>query len=98
VTGEGRIDSQSINGKTPVGVARVARRHGKPVIGIGGSLAPDVGVVHTHGIDAVFGAVCRPCTVPEALAAAAANLRLAGRNVAAAIRLGARLVPGNPSK
>jgi glycerate kinase len=98
VTGEGRIDSQSINGKTPIGVARVARRHGKPVIGIGGCLAPDVGVVHAHGIDAVFGAVCRPCTVPEALAEAAANLRLAGRNVAAAIKLGARLMPGQPSK
>jgi glycerate kinase len=97
VTGEGRIDSQSINGKTPIGVARVAQRHGKPVIGIGGSLAPDVSVVHAHGIDAVFGAVCRPCTVAEALSAGAANLRLAGRNVAAAIELGARLVPGHPS-
>ncbi|GAB3467770.1 glycerate kinase [Massilia terrae] len=93
VTGEGRIDSQSINGKTPVGVANVARRHGKPVIGIGGSLAKDVGVVHTHGIDAVFGAVCRPCTVAEALAEAEANLRQAGRNVAAVIKLGAQLAP-----
>jgi glycerate kinase len=97
VTGEGRIDSQSINGKTPIGVARVARRHGKPVIGIGGSLAPDVGVVHAHGIDAVFSAVHRPCTVPEALAAAADNLRLTARNVAAAIKLGTRLASAGAS-
>ena len=34
ITGEGRIDGQSVNGKTPVGVARVAKRHGKPVIAI----------------------------------------------------------------
>jgi glycerate kinase len=38
ITGEGRIDGQTIQGKTPVGVARVAQRHGKPVIAISGSL------------------------------------------------------------
>ena len=41
ITGEGRLDSQSIHGKTPIGVARVAKRHGVPVIAIAGSLTPD---------------------------------------------------------
>jgi len=91
VTGEGRIDGQTVNGKTPMGVARVAAIHGVPVIAIGGGLAPDAGAVHAHGIDAVFAAVSRPCTVAEALADAAQNLRTAARNVAAALRLGARL-------
>jgi glycerate kinase len=91
VTGEGRIDSQSVNGKTPVGVARVARRHGKPVIAVGGCLAADAGAVYSHGIDAVFGAVSRPCTVKEALEAAAPNLRAAARNIAAMLKLGAQL-------
>lgn len=93
ITGEGRIDSQSVNGKTPVGVARVAKRYGKPVIGVGGCLAPDAAEVHSHGIDAVFGAVSRPCTVAEALAidAAARNLRSAARNIAATLKLGAAL-------
>lgn len=91
ITGEGRIDGQTVNGKTPMGVARVAAAAGVPVIGIGGGLAPDAGAVHAHGIDAVFAAVCRPCTVAEALAAAEANLRSAARNVAAALKLGARL-------
>ncbi|MGV8611148.1 glycerate kinase, partial [Pseudomonas aeruginosa] len=45
VTGEGRIDSQTIHGKVPVGVAKVAKRHNKPVIGIAGSLTADVGAV-----------------------------------------------------
>ena len=54
ITGEGRIDFQTVHGKTPIGVARVAKRHGKPVIGIAGSLGAEVGVVHAHGIDAVF--------------------------------------------
>ncbi|PWC45857.1 glycerate kinase [Azospirillum sp. TSO22-1] len=88
ITGEGRIDGQTIHGKTPIGVARVAKRHGKPVVGIAGCLTPDVGVVHAHGIDAVFSVLYRPCTVAEALAGAADNVRQAARNVAAAIRVG----------
>jgi glycerate kinase len=91
VTGEGRIDGQTVNGKTPMGVARVARRHDKPVVAIGGSLAADADAVHAHGIEAVFAAVARPCTVAEALAAAEDNLRCAARNLAAALALGARL-------
>ena len=91
ITGEGRIDSQSIHGKTPVGVARVAQRHGKPVIAIGGGLAADSGVVHEHGIAAVFGAVSRPCTVADALQHAAVNVRNAARNIAATLQVGAAL-------
>jgi glycerate kinase len=91
LTGEGRIDGQTIQGKTPVGVARVAQRHGKPVIAIGGSLGNGAAAVHGYGIDAVFGSVSRPCTVEEALANAAANVRSAARNIAATLRLGASL-------
>jgi len=72
-------------------VARVAQRHGVPVIGIAGCLTPTSGVVHDHGIAAVFAAVSRPCTVPEALAEAAFNVRRAARNIAATLQLGATL-------
>ncbi len=88
ITGEGRIDSQTIRGKTPHGVATVAKRHGKPVIGIAGCLTPDVSVVHGHGIDAVFSVLDSACTVEQALAAAADNLRRAARNVAAVLAIG----------
>jgi glycerate kinase len=91
LTGEGRIDSQTIHGKTPVGVARVAQRHGKPVIAIAGSLAPGAALVHAHGIAAVFGAVSRPCTVEQALAEAALNVRVSARNIAAVLHLGSNL-------
>jgi glycerate kinase len=91
ITGEGRIDGQTVNGKTPVGVARVAQRYGKPVIAIAGSLGNNAAAVHEHGIDAVFGSVSRPSTVEEALAAAAVNVRSAARNIAATLRLGAAL-------
>ncbi|CAI1085948.1 Glycerate kinase [Serratia quinivorans] len=83
ITGEGRLDSQSIHGKTPIGVARVAKRHGLPVIGIAGSLSKDYQVVHQHGIDAAFSVLDRVVTLEEALTDAATNLEVTARNVAA---------------
>lgn len=91
ITGEGRIDSQTIHGKVPVGVARVAKRYNVPVIAIGGSLTPDVGVVHDHGLDAVFSVLYRICTLEEALRDAEDNLFMAARNIAAVLRMGERL-------
>jgi glycerate kinase len=87
VTGEGRIDFQTVHGKTPIGVARVAKRHGKPVIALAGGLGKDVEAVHDHGIDAVYSVLNRICTLEEALAEGAANLRLTARNVAATLKL-----------
>ena len=87
LTGEGRIDSQTMHGKTPIGVARLAKRHGVPVIGIAGSLSTDVGVVHECGINAVFSVLSRVGTLEEALAQAAANVRAASRNIAATLKL-----------
>ncbi|MGQ8816231.1 glycerate kinase [Serratia sp. NA_13] len=83
LTGEGRLDSQSIHGKTPIGVARVAKRNGLPVIGISGSLSKDYQVVHQHGIDAAFSVLDRVVTLEEALTDAADNLEVTARNVAA---------------
>lgn len=87
ITGEGRLDSQSIHGKTPIGVARIAKRYGLPVIGIAGSLSKDYQVVHQHGIDAAFSVLDRVVTLEEALTDAATNLEVTARNVAAVWRL-----------
>ncbi|ANU37403.1 glycerate kinase [Vibrio scophthalmi] len=87
ITGEGRIDSQTIHGKTPIGVARAAKKHSVPVIGISGCLTQDCGVVHEHGIDAVFAVVNRSVDLPTAMAEAAENIELTARNVAAMFAL-----------
>lgn len=87
ITGEGRIDSQTIHGKVPIGVARVAKRYDIPVIGIAGSLTKDVGVVYDHGMDAIFSVIPRICTLDEALENAADNLRMNARNIAAVMKL-----------
>ncbi|MBK0035228.1 glycerate kinase [Erwinia sp. S43] len=94
ITGEGRIDSQTIHGKVPVGVARIAKRYNKPVIAIAGSLTSDVGVVHQHGLDAVFSVIYRICSLEEALQEAAENVRLTARNVAATLLAG-RIITDN---
>lgn len=90
VTGEGRIDSQSIHGKVPVGVASVAKKYHKPVIGIAGSLTRDVAVVHQHGIDAVFSVLSSIGTLEEAFRGAFDNIYRASRNIAATLAMGMR--------
>ncbi|MFY2738438.1 glycerate 2-kinase [Pseudocitrobacter sp. RIT415] len=90
VTGEGRIDSQSIHGKVPVGVASVAKKYHKPVIGIAGSLTRDVGVVHQYGIDAVFSVLTSIGSLEEAFRGAFDNIYRASRNIAATLAVGMR--------
>lgn len=85
ITGEGRIDSQTIHGKTPIGVAKAAKRYDIPVIGIAGSLAKDCAIVYQHGLDAVFSVVLGATDLPTALKEAAFNVELTARNVAAAL-------------
>ncbi|WP_434990602.1 glycerate kinase [Xanthomonas melonis] len=96
ITGEGRLDSQSLQGKTPLGVAQLARRHARPVIAIAGCLGDGAGRLHAHGIDAMFAAVHGACTLEQALAEAAGNVRIAARNAAAALQVGMRLAARSP--
>ena len=57
ITGEGRLDGQTVFGKAPAGVANVARAAGVPVIALCGSLGRDAGRVHEAGVDAYFSAL-----------------------------------------
>lgn len=89
ITGEGRIDSQTVRGKTPVGVSKRAKAAGNiPVIALAGSVAADAHVVHEHGIDAIFSVVPGVVTLETALAEADANLCRTARNVAMSLKLG----------
>lgn len=87
ITGEGRIDSQTIHGKTPVGVARVTKAAGCRVIGIAGSLSDDHEIVYEHGFDAVFSIVPGPMDLQEALRTGAENLTAFSTNLALALAM-----------
>lgn len=82
ITGEGRMDSQTITGKTPVGVARVAKQFNKPVIAIVGSLREDYPVVYQHGIDAVFPIIREVKNLTQTLQAGRENLISSAQNIA----------------
>lgn len=90
LTAEGRIDSQTLRGKAPFGVAQVARRKGAKVIAFAGSLADEALLVPDH-FDALVGIVPGPQTLEEAMAGAAANLRAAASRAARLITLGSIL-------
>jgi glycerate kinase len=66
ITGEGCMDFQTVYEKAPIGVARLARARGIPVIGISGSLGKGFGDVHAHGIDAAAAITRAPMTLDEA--------------------------------
>ncbi|SFN53194.1 glycerate kinase [Xenorhabdus japonica] len=83
ITGEGRIDSQTIYGKTPIGVARVAKKFGIPTIALVGGMSRDYYIVHQHGLDAVFSIIPEACSLSDALANGADNLQVTARNIAA---------------
>lgn len=70
ITGEGRFDAQTLRGKTPFGVARIARQHAVPVIVIAGTLGEGYQELYQHGIDAAFAVTSGPMTLEQACAEA----------------------------
>lgn len=67
ITGEGRLDGQTVMGKAPIGVARLAKKHGKKVIAFAGGVTEDAERCNEHGIDAFFPIVRGITTLDEAL-------------------------------
>ncbi|ALD96781.1 glycerate kinase [Pseudomonas syringae] len=66
ITGEGRFDAQTLRGKTPLGVARVARRRQVPVIVLAGTLGEGYEQLYAQGIGAAFALVSGPMSLEQA--------------------------------
>ncbi|MDD1016347.1 glycerate kinase [Pseudomonas rubra] len=88
ITGEGRFDAQTLRGKTPFGVARIAQRHGVPVVVIAGTLGQGYEELYGHGIDAAFALTSGPMSLEQACSQAAALLEARARDIARLWRLG----------
>lgn len=67
VTGEGKIDRQTLYGKTITGVARVAQKHGIPVIAITGKIGSDIDEIYNLGVTSIFSIVNQPMTLQESI-------------------------------
>ncbi len=87
ITGEGKIDGQTIFGKTPIGVAKTAKKHNVSVIAIAGNVAQDSEIVHEHGIDAVFSIVPGVIPLSEAFEHASEYVERLSANIASIIKL-----------
>lgn len=81
VTGEGMIDGQSARGKTPVGVARAAKRAGVRVIAVAGQRGMDAEQVLAEGIDEIIALAPDMCSIEEATANPGRWLELAGEHI-----------------
>ena len=66
ITGEGRLDNQTAMGKAPIGVAKIAKKHGAKVIAIAGCTTDDAVRCNEEGIDAYFSIVNSAMTIEEA--------------------------------
>jgi glycerate kinase len=87
VTGEGRLDSQSVMGKAPVGVAGIAKKYNKKVIAFSGCVTEDSTVCNKHGIDAYFPILRTVVPLDEAM-----NSENAKKNMIATVEQVFRLI------
>ncbi|MFW6301532.1 MAG: glycerate kinase [Bacillota bacterium] len=87
ITGEGQLDSQTINNKAPIHVAQLAKKQGIPVIAIAGSLGTGYQQVYQAGIDAAFSIIDKPGSLNKIILAAPELLQETARNIGKIITL-----------
>lgn len=87
ITGEGKIDSQTVYGKTPIGVAKTAKLFEIPVIAIGGTLEPGYEAVYEHGIDSVFSLIQYPEELASLLKNGTYHMTKTSENIAKLIQM-----------
>lgn len=80
-TGEGSIDFQTQYGKTPLGVAMIAKKYNKPVIALAGRVGNDIDVLYDKGIDAIFGIMRGVTSIEEALVKGPENVEKTSENI-----------------
>ena len=67
ITGEGRLDGQTVMGKAPIGAAKLAKEYGKPVIAFSGCVTKDASACNAAGIDAFFPILRSVVSLEEAM-------------------------------
>ncbi|NGP46652.1 glycerate kinase, partial [Bacillaceae bacterium SIJ1] len=78
ITGEGRMDSQSVQGKAPIGVSKIAKKHHIPVIAIVGCEGERIHEVYHNGIDLVIDIINEPMDIDTAMGSVALLTENAG--------------------
>ncbi|MFT5873516.1 MAG: glycerate kinase [Clostridium sp.] len=81
ITGEGMIDYQTAFGKTPFGVAKIAKKYNIPVIAIAGGIGKGVETLYDKGFNSIFSIVDKPMQLEEAIADASNLLEKATERI-----------------
>ena len=80
-TGEGRIDSQTVFGKTISGVAQLGKKYDVPVVALAGILSGNLEQLYSSGLTSAFAIANRPMSIEESKANAAELLARASEQV-----------------
>ena len=88
ITGEGKLDAQTIYGKTPIGVAKIARQFGVPVIAIAGGIEGNPAELYHAGITAMVDIIPHPMQLDQAMQEAVPLISQAGERIARLISIG----------
>lgn len=88
ITGEGSLDKQTVFGKTPYGVAKLAKKYQKPVIGLAGTLGDDYQILFKEGFDVLISIIEKPISLDMALGNAAEMLKFTSYNLFQSIKIG----------
>lgn len=92
ITGEGKIDSQSKQGKVPVGVANIAKELGIPVIAVAGSIDENIDELFELGINLIIPIVNKPMNLSEAIDKTHTLLEKCGETIGRIIQLSSSFI------
>jgi len=87
ITGEGKLDEQTQFGKTPFGVAQLAKRYGKPVIAVAGTVDEGAQVLYKKGFDVILPIQEKPSDLEYSLRNAKQMLQRTGERIARLITI-----------
>ena len=88
ITGEGKIDGQSIYGKVPIGIAKAAKPYNLPVIALGGTIGEDAEEVYDYGVQGMLSLIPAPISLDEAMIRGGELLENAAERMMRIIKIG----------
>lgn len=87
ITGEGSIDGQTRFGKTPYGVAKIAKKYGVPVVAIAGNVGKDIDVLYDYGFTSIFSILPRVESLEEAIKNGKENVEYIGESIGRMLKI-----------
>ena len=91
ITGEGKIDSQTIYGKAPIGVAKIAKKYNIPVIAVAAIIGDDADIVYQYGISSLISVSGQPMRLDESVSNKVSLIKNSIKQSIRAIKIGKEL-------